>query len=163
MGICNVDMEIYMQNMVMFAKWGVLGCKICWLNWKLKKVSIRKKHEHNLESYALYYGCKQIVLLILYKNKHIIVPLTEILVSYIPKFNALHTDLWLTAGIVAETLFNVRFLRRSLRKATLTCFYIWRQHMQASDWLFERWIDQLNESYMAFREWGRPRETTHLP
>ena len=40
--------------------------------------------------------------IILYKNKHIIVHLTEILVSYIPKINVYHG--FFTAGIVAETI-----------------------------------------------------------
>ena len=38
------------------------------------------------------------------QNKHIRVHLTEVLVSYIPKFDILHTALWLTAGIVAKPI-----------------------------------------------------------
>ena len=39
----------------------------------------------------------------IYKNKHKIVHLTEVLVSYIPKFSVHHTSLF-TAGIVAKTI-----------------------------------------------------------
>ena len=66
-----------------FAKYGDLGHKICWLSWKLKKVSIRKKHKHFRSFRVLYYCCKQIIVyayIILYKNKHIIVHLNKVLV-----------------------------------------------------------------------------------
>ena len=42
--------------------------------------------------------------IVLYKNKHIIVNLTEVLVLYISKFNVLHTALLFTTGIVAEII-----------------------------------------------------------
>ena len=82
--------------------------------------SYQEKHEHIGSFWVLYYSCKQIVLfyVILYKNKHVIGHLTEGFESYIPKFNVLNTALLFTAGIVAETIFNVRWLRRSVEKET---------------------------------------------
>ena len=101
--------------------------------------------------------------IILYKNNHIIVHLTEVLVSYIPKFNALHTVL-VPCWNCRRDNFNIRSLLSLVEKRRLDMFFdIWPLRMRAIDWLVWMYIDQLNVSYKAFREWGRPKETTYLP
>ena len=67
----------------------------------------------------------------LYKNKYIIVHLTEVfmLYLYLPKFNVLHMALSFTAGIVAETILTLSF--KFIRKRCLDMSF----DMQAIGWL----------------------------
>ena len=99
---CGLNLDV---NANSFAKYTALGRKTCWLSLKQKKISTRKKHEYNLRFYSIILQLQTnhsiYSYIISYKNKHIIVHLTEVLVSYTPKFNVLHMDLSITAGIVA--------------------------------------------------------------
>ena len=67
------------------------------------------------------------------KNKLIIVHLTEVIVSYIPKFNVLHMALVHSWNHNRDN-FNVHSLLSSVGKRELDMSLNLAQHMEASNW-----------------------------
>ena len=94
-----------------------------WTHWKFYSIILQ-----------LLTNCFVCGGIISYKNKHIIVHLTEVCVSYILKFNVLHVALLLTVGIVAETILMSTGHGDLFKKEIKTC--LWNlAPMYAGHWL----------------------------
>ena len=163
-----IDIVTWFSNEVNFSDRennGNLSHKYGKLKKRRKLVSGKTWTQWNFK--LLYYCRKQLFCLWLYnimQNRHIIVHLTEVLVSYTWKYNVLHmapVHRWnFSSGNFnahsLPSLVGERDLNMSLKSGANVFI--------ASDWLI--WKDTLINymlSYMSFRKWGRPRETTHLP
>ena len=126
--------------------------EITWIHWYFK---------------IIYYCYKQLLFLQLYnitQNKHIIVYLTEVLVSYIQKFNVLHMapgHCWnFSRDNFSVYSLPSLLIRRGLYLSKISGTDV----LEARDWFI--WKDVSTNymvSYMTFREWGWLQETTYLP
>ena len=60
----RLQSELYVLANLWLQNIEICDCQLCWLTWKQKKISIRKKHEHIGSFLVSYYCCKQIVLFV---------------------------------------------------------------------------------------------------